>query len=209
MEEVNDATGSLLDSASFSGEELTIHYGNGTSESIDIIPEGVLSSSAQITDVSSSYIGDGLITGTDNEVDVDNTTSGSYQIGLPQDVTIGRNLTVTGDLTVSGTQTNVNVTNLDVEDKFILLNSGSVGAGDGGIVISQGSQTGAAIGYDSSDTRFAIQTSLAATATTITPDAFIAAVIEGSGNLPSAVDANFVKKGNIFIGNNEDIYIYS
>ena len=35
------------------------------------------------------------------------------------------NLVVAGDLTVSGTRTELNVTNLNVEDKYILLNSGS------------------------------------------------------------------------------------
>ena len=86
MQEVNDATGSLLDSASFEGETLTIHYGDLTSASIDIIPDGVISSSAQFTDVTSSYIGDGLISGTANEIEVSNIPSGSYTIGLPDDV---------------------------------------------------------------------------------------------------------------------------
>ena len=35
------------------------------------------------------------------------------------------NLVVKGDLTVSGTRTELNVLNLNVEDKYILLNSGS------------------------------------------------------------------------------------
>ena len=209
MEEVNTATGSLIHSASFSGETITFHEGDGTSASIDIIPEGVISGSDQLVNLTASYIGDGLILGTANEIEI-SSASGIYTIGLPNDVTVSNDLTVTGDLTVQGTQTNLNVANLDVEDRFILLNSGSA-AGDGGIIINQGSQTGAGLGYDQSDTRFAIQLSLAATATTITPDAFVTNTVEGAGgvNTPSAVAANLSKKGNIFIGDNEDIFIYS
>ena len=209
MEEVNTATGSLIHSASFSGETITFHEGDGTSNSIDIIPEGVISGSDQLVNLTASYIGDGLILGTANEIEI-SSASGVYTIGLPNDVTVGNDLTVTGDLTVQGTQTNLNVANLDVEDRFILLNSGSA-AGDGGIIINQGSQTGAALGYDQSDTRFAIQMSLAATATAIAPDAFVTNTVEGAGgvNTPSGVAANLSKKGNIFIGDNEDIFIYS
>lgn len=209
MAELNTATGSLIHSASFSGETITFHEGDGTSVSIDIIPEGVISGSDQLTNLTASYIGDGLILGTANEIEI-SSASGVYTVGLPNDVTIGNDLTVTGDLTVQGTQTNLNVANLDVEDRFILLNSGSA-AGDGGIIINQGSQTGAALGYDQSDTRFAIQMSLAATATAIAPDAFVTNTIEGASgvNTPSGVAANVTKKGNIFIGDNEDIFIYS
>ena len=209
MEEVNTATGSLFYSASLNGETLTLHQGDGTTEALDIIPEGVISGSEQLVNLTASYIGDGLILGTANEIEIA-SASGVYTVGLPNDVTIGQDLTVTRNLTVLGTQTNLNVANLDVEDRFILLNSGSA-AGDGGIVINQGSQTGAALGYDQSDTRFAIQLSLAATATTITPDAFVTNTVEGGSgvNTPSGVSANLSKKGNIFIGDNEDIFIYS
>jgi len=34
-------------------------------------------------------------------------------------------------------------------------------------------------------------------------------VIEGAANDPNAVVAKYDKKGNIFVANNEDIYIYS
>ena len=43
------------------------------------------------------------------------------------------NLSLAGDLTVSGTRTELNVANLNVEDKYILLNSGSNSA-DTGII---------------------------------------------------------------------------
>ena len=50
------------------------------------------------------------------------------------------NLVVAGDLTVSGTRTELNVTNLNVEDKYMLLNSGSNSA-DTGIIFGESGTT--------------------------------------------------------------------
>ena len=47
-------------------------------------------------------------------------------------------LTLSGDLTVSGTTTNINTTDLNIEDKFILLNSGSA-TGNSGIIAQNSS----------------------------------------------------------------------
>jgi hypothetical protein len=61
-------------------------------------------------------------TGTADEVDVtvsDNTVT----IALPDDVTIGQNLTVTGDLTVSGTTTTVNSTVVEIADPVYTIGS--------------------------------------------------------------------------------------
>lgn len=58
--------------------------------------------------------------GTTNEIDV--TVSGqSVTYGLPSDVTIGNNLTVTGNLYVNGSTTQVNTTSMTVEDRTIEL----------------------------------------------------------------------------------------
>lgn len=73
------------------------------------------------TGTSGNYVA--TITGTANEITV--TGSGSetadVTISLPDDVTIGRNLTVTGNLVVSGTTTTLNTTQLLVEDNMIGL----------------------------------------------------------------------------------------
>ena len=105
------------------------------------------------------------VAGTTNEVET--TVSGqTITIGLPNDVTIGNNLTVTGDLTINGTTTTVNTTNLLVEDRFILLSSGSTSGTDGGIIVqSAGAGTGFAFGYDTADDRWAFQDALSGTAT--------------------------------------------
>lgn len=62
--------------------------------------------------------------GTANEIDVAlDTATSTITIGLPDDVTIGQNLTVTGDLTVNGTTTTVNSTTVTVDDKNLELGS--------------------------------------------------------------------------------------
>lgn len=126
-------------------------------------------------------------------------------------ITIGNDLVVTGDLTVSGDTTSLNVTNLDVEDKFINLAKG-VGEGknsDAGIVI-EGQQT--AYGWDVSAGRWAFDYAGATKdQTALDSDAFAVAVHkpvleEGGGHTP---DANYEKDGNIYIApKSGDIFIY-
>jgi hypothetical protein len=75
-----------------------------------------------------AWLGTGLnksinILGTTNEVEVTGPTNGVFTVGLPDDVTITRNLTVGGDLTVNGTTTTINSTTLTVDDKNIELGS--------------------------------------------------------------------------------------
>lgn len=70
-------------------------------------------------------------------------------------VSVTNNLTVGGNLTVTGTTTELQITNLNIEDQFILLNSGSEGA-DTGIIFggSRGTANqGAALYYDEDDSR--------------------------------------------------------
>ena len=60
-----------------------------------------------------------------------------------QDVSVGRNLTVAGDFTVNGTTTTLDVTNLNVQDPFILLGDGlnSLNSNTGLIFVSGSSKT--------------------------------------------------------------------
>ena len=92
--------------------------------------------------------------------------------------------------------------NLNVEDRFILLNSGSA-SGDGGIVVqTESTNTGVAFAYDDSESRWAFQqgTKLSGDATTVAPDAYASAVVTSD-------DANYQKNGNIRVEGGE-IYIY-
>ena len=69
------------------------------------------------------------IAGTANEIE----TSASGQtitVGLPNNVTIGQHLTVTGNLTVNGTQTQVNSTTVTVDDPIFTVGGDSAPGSD-------------------------------------------------------------------------------
>ena len=136
--------------------------------------------------------------------DVNLSSLSSHTIGAStSEITIGDNLTIVGNLTIQGDTVQQQVANLNVEDRFILLNSGSA-SGDGGIVIQTESAMGdgVAFGYDDSESRWAFQqgTKLNASASAIAPDAYASAVVTSDG-------ANYQKNGNIRVEGGE-IYIY-
>jgi len=136
--------------------------------------------------------------------DVNLSSLSSHTIGAStSEITIGDNLTIVGNLTIQGDTVQQQVANLNVEDRFILLNSGSA-SGDGGIVIQTESAMGdgVAFGYDDSESRWAFQqgTKLNASASAIAPDAYASAVVTSD-------DANYKKNGNIRVQGGE-IYIY-
>lgn len=150
------------------------------------------------------------IAGTANEIETA-VAGQTVTIGLPNDVTIGNNLIVNNNLTVFGTASFQNTVNLEVADRFILLASGSNTAGDGGLVVQQGTQNvGELFAFDSGATRWAFTSSFNAGSSSFTPDAFVAAAIDGGvGSDPTAIAARYQAKGNIFIGADEGIWIYS
>ena len=149
------------------------------------------------------------VTGTANEIET-SAAGQTLTIGLPNDVTITQDLTVNRNLTVLGTASFQNTTNLEVSDRFVLFASGSNTTGDGGIVIQQATQNvGELFGYDSGVTRWGLTSSFSADQPSFTPDAFMAAVVIGSGTDPNAAPARYDAAGNIFIGTDESIYIYS
>jgi hypothetical protein len=119
------------------------------------------------------------------------------------------NQTISGDLTVNGTTTTINTQNLNVADKFILLSSGSTSPNDGGIIIQSAvGGTGFAFLYDQGQARWAYTGSLSATATTASPDAFAAMVIDL--NVAESTDKDvYQKNGNIKVEVGGDIYIYA
>ena len=122
-------------------------------------------------------------------------------------------VTIAGNLTVEGDTLNANVTNLDIEDRFILLNSGSAATGDSGVVFggSNGTaQSGAGLiwdaSYKSNEGRLAVVNNMASNATgNQTPSLHVAGVFEGT--TANAVTAQADHVGNIRVESNE-IYIY-
>jgi hypothetical protein len=119
------------------------------------------------------------------------------------------NQTISGDLTVNGTTTTINTANLNIADKFILLSSGSTSTNDGGIIIQNNVDgTGFAFLYDQGQARWAYTGSLSSTATTASPDAFAAMVVDL--NVAESTDkVIYQKPGNIKIATNQDIFIWA
>jgi|688.fasta_scaffold15026_11 hypothetical protein len=149
------------------------------------------------------------IAGTANEIET-SAVNQTLTIGLPDDVIITQDLTVNRNLTVLGTASFQNTTNLDVADRFILLASGSNTGGDGGIVVQQGTQgIGEAFAFDLAAVRWGVTGSFDGSTSTIAPDAFMAAVVVGAGTDPNTAPARYDAAGNIFVGTDENIWIYS
>ena len=91
---------------------------------------------------------------------------------------------------------------LNIEDRFILLNSGSA-SGDGGLIVqTEANFSGVVFGYDDTECRWGFQqgTKLSGTGSVIAPDAYASAVVTSD-------DANYQKNGNIRVESGE-IYIY-
>ena len=131
---------------------------------------------------------------------------------VTRDALISRNAVISGNLTVAGTASFQNTQNLDVADRFIRMASGSTAVGDGGIIVQQtGPANGEAFAYDAATTRWSTTGSFDPSTEAYTPDSFMSLVVEGGSgvNDPAAVVAKFQKKGNIFVGDNGDTYIYS
>jgi len=111
----------------------------------------------QVTDFQEAVedVAGALISGTANEVSVTYTDgSGTLVVGLPDDVTIGQHLTVTGNLTANGTTTEVNSTTLTVDDKNIELGSTaspSDTTADGGGITLKGTSDKTILWTDASD----------------------------------------------------------
>jgi hypothetical protein len=170
---------------------LNISGSNGSGITIDLITQDL------------------TIGGTANEIET-SAAGTTLTIGLPNDVTIGQDLVVSRNLTVFGTASFQHTEDLDIADRFIRLASGSNAAGDGGIAIQQNSATNAEVfGFDSGATRWGVSSSFDASQNAFVPDAYMALTLEGAGTDPTVVAARYQVKGNIFIGSDEGIWIYS
>jgi hypothetical protein len=149
------------------------------------------------------------IGGTANEIET-SAAGTTLTIGLPNSVTITQDLTVNRNLTVLGTASFQHTEDLDVADRFIRLASGSNSAGDGGIAIQQTNALNAeAFGFDSGATRWGVTGSFDASQNSLIPDAFMALSLTGTGTAPTSVPARYSADGNIFIGTDESIWIFS
>ena len=161
--------------------------------------------------VSSSVEGDAQGQLKINGVNVDVNALGSGDSPTFASVTTTGNVTIAGDLNVTGDTIQAQVTNLNVEDKFILLNSGST-TGDAGIVFGGAggvtANTGDGIFYDDSDSVFAFAENIASNATTATNASKIGNIEVASSNPSSA--PTFQGIGSKHVNDSDEgIWIYS
>jgi hypothetical protein len=159
------------------------------------------------TATTSSYVAasspsQGTVRITGNDIDL------GLQVG---DSPVFADLRLTGNLTVEGTRTELNVANLNVEDQFILLNSGSA-TGDVGIIFggadTTGINTGSAIFYDDSESVFAYGADVKYDDTTATAASKLGNIVElGTGGTHNMAGATFQGVGTILVDNADDIWI--
>ena len=203
-----------------------------TAAGIRGVGAGIVSSSAQV-DISGKTVAASQVTEISNLTAAEgaqlenigattiSATQWGYLGGMDQNVKTTsnptfNNLRVSGDLTVEGSRTELQVANLNVEDQYILLNSGST-SGDSGIIFG-GSNTTANSGhalildnsYNSNDGRLAVQVTDKAASNADDFEAgttgyYLAGVYEGSA--ANAATALADHPGNIRIESSE-IYIY-
>ena len=135
-------------------------------------------------------------------LEIDTTNSG-------EQVKMSGNLIVEGNFVVNGDTTQANVANLLVQDRFILLNSGSAASGDAGILAGSGSKySGSSFVFDDSVDRWGTQhdTQLGSTMTTSTPEAYASLYVLNA----NTGSATYNVKGNIKVDDSDQsIWIYS
>jgi hypothetical protein len=128
-------------------------------------------------------------------------------------LTVTGNTVITNNLTVQGTASFQQTTNLEVADRFVLFASGSNTAGDGGIVVQQATQNvGELYGYENSINRWGFTSSFSANSPSFTAAAYVTTT-EVSAGAPSAAPIYGGASngfGNIHVNTvTGDIFIYS
>ena len=194
----SDIADLVTDSGSFSSRVTSNEIGISTLEGKTLVSASVLAAVQQ-----------GEVKLTTNGVD-----GSTVDLGLQTtDSPTFAGLTVNGNLVVTGDTIEAQVTNLNVEDKYILLNSGSA-TGDSGIVFggaNGAANTGVGLVWDSSygtnDGRLAIVNTLAAGATgDVTPSYYVAGVFVGTDGDAQTAQADHI--GNIRVEGGE-VFIYT
>jgi len=110
------------------------------------------------TDTTGDYVAG--VQGTTNQISVANSggEGSTVTIGLPQDVTISRNLTVNGNLDVAGTINSVNTTQVNIVDNKINLNTDFTGSPtvDAGIRVERGTESDVEVLWNETDNNWTL-----------------------------------------------------
>lgn len=196
-------------------------YNGATAVTLNISGASSLS-----TNVLTKWTGTGLantnITDTGTQVQIGSGASSGVTvaaggINVTGNSTFNSNLTVQGDLTVNGTASFVNSTNLYVKDQFILINSGSGTLADSGIIAQYNAAgSGSAIFVEAASAgtygRWAVAYDVIGTSTSVAADEYVVTAKINQASNPSADptwggSAN--GEGNMWVTNAGDIYIYA
>jgi hypothetical protein len=178
-----DTTGDYVAGAT-AGTGISIDGSGGEGSSLTISNTGVIS-----------------LSGTANEVTV-SASAGAVTIGLPDDVTIGGSLVVTGDLTVSGSTTYLNTATLQVEDNKVVLNSNATGAPtvDAGIEVERGDAPNAELFWDESAGKWTSSDGSASYALSLEGHTHVAAdITDFTSAVETAVDGHLVGSDSISV----------
>lgn len=149
------------------------------------------------------------VVGTANEIET-TVTNNQIQVGIVDNATLTGNVTITGNLSVTGDTIQAQVSNINVEDRFILLNSGST-SGDAGIVFggSDGAANqGSGIFFDNPAGVFGFAQGISAEDTSATHTSKLGNIQVASAD-PTATPT-FQGVGSIAVNDNDEgIWIFS
>ena len=133
-------------------------------------------------------------------------------------LTVAGNATITGDLTVAGTASFTNTDNLNIKDKFILINSGSSTLSDSGWITqynAAGSGSAFYLEATSAGTygRFAVAYDITGTSTSVAADEFVVTA-KVNQSAPGAATPTWGGnstngQGNMWLTSTGDIYIWA
>lgn len=219
--------GNGLSGTSFNGSSaVTAAVGAGALISVGTGLTAVATSSLaanQIPKYSNNTLSGSNISDTGTQVQIAAAASSGLSVAaggvnVTGNSTFNNNVTITGDLSVAGTASFTNTDNLNVRDKFILINSGSSTLADSGWISQYNTAgSGSAFFLEAASTgnygRFAVAYDAIGTATSIAADEFVVTAKINQGAGPGAAvssswgGAN--STGNMWVTTGGDIYIYS
>ena len=198
----NATTNTLTVTSSYANQALSASYASSVDNLTNAITNNVDNRILTAT-------GGGTINGESN-LAFDGTT-----------LTVTGNATVTGNLSVAGTASFTNTDNLNIRDKFILINSGSTTLADSGWITQYNAAgSGSAFYLDAGTAndngiygRFAVAFDVVGTSTSLTPSEYVVtAKINQASNPSNTVPPTWGTgsngSGNMWITNAGDIFIY-